>query len=109
MLATIVNAILGVRTFIIVGAIAAVVSFGGGYYVKGKFCDAREAKARVASLERQLRAHQEASKEAADKAIKDQQTLSELESKFDEIRSKISAGDCLSDADAAGLQNIFRR
>jgi hypothetical protein len=89
------------------GVVALVVGFGAGYKVRDAFCDAGEAKAQVLHLQRQLLASKEAEAANTKLILEQDEALLKLENDINEMRGKISVGECFTDGDVDRLRRLW--
>lgn len=95
----------GLKAFLIGGVAALVIGFGAGVKVRDAFCDAAEQKAKVRLLERQISARTAAEDSEAALVPEQKKDLTELEDRTNDLRSKISPGECFSANDVDWLRN----
>jgi hypothetical protein len=102
---------LGLSTFklsaIAVG-VAFVLGAAGGWKTRDAFCDAAAAKARVASLETQIKARDAASTQDAARIRVAEEAKAKLEGVARELESRISAGECFGANDADRVRDLWR-
>jgi hypothetical protein len=102
---------LGWKTYLAVGGVLLVAGFGGGYYVKDKFCDAASARVslnlanqRIAALQDNLRVIRKAQEQDNTLATAQTARLAELERIHRDLLSEISDGVCFTPADVDRLR-----
>lgn len=99
----------GLKGMAIAAGIALLAGLGTGWKVRDAFCDAASAKAEVETLKTQIRARDFAGVGDGVRALNDAAERARLESKVDELQSQISDGECLSDADARRVLDLWKR
>lgn len=96
-----------------VAAIAVAIAFAvgsfSGWKVRDAFCDAAAARIEVQNLQKQLQATRQAAVIDAQSARDNATALQELSEKARELQSKISDGQCLSDAESDGVRDLWKR
>jgi hypothetical protein len=92
----------------IAAGIASVVAFGAGWKTRDAFCDAAEARARVASLEKQITAYHTAAQQDAERVRAAEETKAKMEGVARELETKITAGVCMSGDDADRLRDLWK-
>ena len=100
---------LGLRTILVVGVLAAAGSGFAGWKVRDKFCQDSKHRSEIASLQRQIKARDEASKQDAERAKVDAEALAKLEDKTRELETKISRGQCFTDDDSNRVRDLWKR
>lgn len=96
-----------IQTYIIGALVAVAIGFGAGWKTRDAFCDAAEAKAQVAQLQRQINARDAAERANNELADKQAAEISDLERQADDLRGKISAGECFSVDDVSRLRGLW--
>jgi len=107
--------LLSIRGIAIAGALALTMGFAGGWTVRDWKADAAASnvqlalsKAKVKALEDNLALIQKVIEADQLQAAEDEKRMKEIERIADELRTKISSGECLPAADIERLRDFFK-
>lgn len=97
----------GLKFALIGAAVAFVVGGYAGWQARDWKCDAAAGKAQTQHDQRQLDAHDAASTSEATLFPAQEKDLAQLETKTNELRSKISSGECFTHGDVDRLRDLW--
>lgn len=100
--------VFGLKGMAIAAVLSGAVAFTTGWKLRDTFCDAAEARAQVAHLQRQIDAQAAAARADAELFPAQEKDLSAVEATTDALKNnQISAGECFTAGDVDRLRKLW--